>query len=111
MCTVLSQTLLTLWLKHAGFVQVQWREAKPWWNLHTVVHVTRCLFFIKDMIKLDNFKDVFKSALNMAAYFKNVHLANRKLELERKKLNPVPQKIKTFQERDGMIQKLCFVQF
>lgn len=32
--------------------------------------------FIKDMITLDNFKDVFKSALNMASYFKKVHLAN-----------------------------------
>lgn len=51
---------------------------------------------IKDIVKIPPFKDLFKKIVLIASYFKNTHLANHLLELERKKLTPTPKTIKTF---------------
>lgn len=51
---------------------------------------------IKDILKIDSIKQVFDNVLLMASFFRNTHLANHLLEVERKNLNPTPKSIKTF---------------
>ena len=51
---------------------------------------------IKDLLKINRYSKTFKEATKVAYYFRGTHLGGKQLDLEREKISPKPQTVKTF---------------